>query len=501
MDSQFFNRLWTAADALRGSVSSERYMLFVIGILFLKYISDKYAKAKIKIKAKFPDSWKDCLDEVAILTKYGCSFVVPAKSDWNYVSKYASSQEIGAKLNDAFRYLEKFNDSLQGLFEDQDYNSKSLNQIKLGEVVSLFTNSTFSETNDDFVGRTYEYFLGNFFKKQGQKGGEFYTPKSVVELLVEIIEPHGGEIYDPACGTGGMFIRAKYYMDQKKDKISLTVYGQESLNKVWRLAYINLLIHGFDADDIKLGSPADTFLDDQHKDKTFDFALANPPFNVKNWGQQHLKEDYRFQWAMPPKGNANYAWLLNILTKLKDNGRAGVVLANGSLTSQRKEEKHLRQVFLEKNKIEAIITLPDKLFHTVTIPACLWIFNNAKKTKDVLMVHGTDLKGEMLSKKLRQLTNEEILKIKNVVLRFRSGEEIDEVDFAKSVDLKIIKENDYSFSPGLYINSSEIEEKYSPEQLRAEIKNLAKDIELGFDSLKEIQHKVNKVIKKVTEEN
>ena len=471
----------------------------------MKYISERFTKTEKSIKQKFPDNWESVISEEAILVKYGCPFVLPEQAKWSYITKYASSNEIGSKLNRAFALLEKTNKNLKGLFVDQDYSSKELQQSKLGQVISLFANySDLTNRDDDFVGQTYEYFLGNFFKKQGQKGGEFYTPKSIVQLLVKVIEPGSGTIYDPACGTGGMFVQSKRYIEKQNGPQNnfLTVYGQESLTKIWKLAHINLLIHGFDGDDVKLGGQAaDTFLDDQHPNKKFDFIFANPPFNIKNWGYDYLQKDSRWKWGKPPKGNANYAWLSNILAKLKKQGRAGVVLANGSLTSQNKQEKKMREVFLKENKIEAIISLPDKLFHTVSIPVCLWILNNAKVTTDVLMVHGADFSGEMLSKKLRQLTEKEITRIQKVVAQFRNNQSINEEGFAKSVSKDQIKENDFSFSPGFYAQPLDSQSTTSDDfkQIKNQIRELSDEIETTFNSIKKLEKPLKESIKKIVQ--
>lgn len=499
MDRQLEQRLWAAADHMRGNISSEQYMHIVIGILFIKSMSDKYTNAIRRLKEKYGDKWEYFAENLDVLASdYNCSFIIPEKATWEYISEYASTPEIGSIIDQAFLLIEQKNITLKGLF-DKNYNRSELDQTRLGNVVSEFSNIDINKYGDDIIGRVYEYFLGQFFLKQGQKGGEFYTPSCVVKLLVELIEPNKGTIYDPACGTGGMFVQArKHLIEIGEDPTSLTVYGQEFQDKTWKLARINLLLQGFNSNDIHLGEKsADTFTNDLHKGLTFDYILANPPFNQKKWGLESLKNDARWQWGLPPANNANYAWLSHMVSKLKvPNGRAAVILANGSLSGARSNEVEFRRRMIEDNKVEMIVSLPDKLFYTTGIPVSVWVFSNQKKTKDVLFVDASSMEGKMLSKKLRVLEDEDIKKIKSELVKFRNGEDVKEVGFSKTVSVDELKASDYSFVPGRYVGF--VEEEIDVAQLKADIKESSKELKALFkefvELIPEVEEAINKAI-------
>ncbi len=497
MDKELEKKLWTAADHMRGNISSEQYMHVVIGIMFVKSMSDKYTNALEKIKEEYGDKWKYFAEDHDILiSDYNCSFIIPEEATWEYISQYASSPEIGAKIDNAFLLIEDKNAVLKGLF-DKNYNRAELDQTRLGNVVSEFSNIDISKYGDDVIGRIYEYFLGQFFLKQGQKGGEFYTPPCIVKLLVELIDPKEGSLYDPACGTGGMFVQAKkHLMDIGEDPSSLTIYGQEFQDKTWKLARINLLLQGFNAVDVNLGDrSADTFKSDHHKGKTFDYILANPPFNQKQWGLEELENDPRWQWGKPPKNNANYAWLSHMLYKLDPTkGRAAVILANGSLSGAKKDEIEFRRRVLEDNKLEMIISLPDKLFYTTGIPVSVWVFNNNKQTKDVLFVDASNLDGEMVSKKLRVLKDSDIELIKETLTEFRNGKKIEEIGFSKSVSVDEIRESDYSLVSGRYVGF--IKEEIDEEQLKKELLESSKELKQLFKEFNELMPEVEEAIDK-----
>ncbi len=491
MDKELERKLWSAADSLRGNISSEQYMHVVIGILCLKYISDKYDKKIEQLKKSYPKKWNVLEDKDFLGT-----FFVPKESSWEYISKFAASNEIGEKIDQAFIELENKNEDLKGLF-DKKYNREELDQQKLGMVISEFSDIDILKEGEDIMGRVYEYFLGEFFKKQGQKGGEFYTPKSITRLLIDIIDPKEGLIYDPACGTGGLFIQSKQHIIENNGDFSkLTIYGQEYQNKTWKLARINLLINGFNINDTHLGNKsADTFSEDQHKDKNdFDYVIANPPFNQKKWGLDKLENDPRWKWGIPPKNNANYAWISHMLYKLDKKGKAGIVLANGSLSASGKSELEFRKNLILNNKVDAIISLPDKLFYTTGIPACLWILNNDKKTKNILMIDAYNFKGKMLSKKLRELTLEENNKILNIYNKHNEGQKIEEIGFAKSINLKEIEENDYSFVPGRYVGF--VEEEIDTEKIKKEIKETSIELKKLLNEFQDLIPKVEESIEK-----
>ncbi len=497
MDKEFEKKLWAAADALRGNISSEKYMHIVIGILFLKHMSDKSAFAVEELKKEYPDNWESYKDDLDFLQEYGVSFLIPEKAHWDYVKTFSTQPEIGEVIDNAFTLIEESNIELRGLF-DKGYNREELDQSRLGQVVSIFSNIEIKDDKDIF-GRVYEYFLGNFFLKQGQKGGEFYTPKSIVDLLSRIVNPEGKEtktIYDPTAGTGGMLVQARRAIEEKGgNPDNLIAYGQELMNETWKLSRVNLLLHGFNVNSVHLGNKsADTLQEDLHKNEKFDYIMANPPFNVKKWGQENLLDDSRWVWGVPPKGNANYAFLSHMISKLSDKGRGATVLANGSLSGSGKDEVLIRQNLIKGNKIDAIISLPDKLFYTTGIPVCIWVFNNDKKNEDVLMIEAKALEGNMLSKKNRELTESDITKIVDHYKNHSQGKSIEEIGFAKTINAKEIEENDWSFVPGRYVGI--VKEEVDEEATKAEIKELSKELNKLFDEFEELIPKVKESIKK-----
>jgi len=487
-------KLWKAADELRGNISSEEYMYVIIGILFIKQMSDAYDNA---VKIMTEKGQKDSIKDKDYLNDY-CNFEVPEKASWKYISNFASSPKIGQVLDEAFYEIEKINPDLMGLF-DKNYSREYLDQSKLGKVVSIFENSDLSSYGEDIIGRTYEYFLGEFFIKQGQKGGEFYTPKSIVSLMVNIINPIDGKLYDPCCGTGGMFVQARQHLiEENLNTDNLLIFGQEYQNKTWKLARINLLLQGFQNDNVKLGhESADTFSNDLHKNEKVDYVLANPPFNLKVWGRQGLEQDTRWKWGLPPQNNGNYAWLSLIIDKLDEKGKAAIVLANGSLTSSTKEEKSIREAFLKQNLVSAIIMLPDKLFYTTGIPACIWIFDKSKINKEILFIDASGL-GTLLegSKKNKELKQDVINKISLTYKDFEKGNSINESGFAKSVSFKEISEKEFSLLPGTFIEIKE-NEKRSDAEIKSELKKNIYDLENLFEESKNLELKIKDAIKKM----
>lgn len=490
------SKLWNAANQLRGNMSAEEYMHVILGILFLKYISDKFDKSKKNLEKD--GLTLDMLSNSQFFSKYN-AFKVPKKSHWNKIMSYSNSNDIGLIMDHAFVELEKENKMLEGLF-NKNYNGEGIDQNKLGEVIKIFSNEDFTNAQEDIIGRIYEYFLGKFFKDRGQKGGEFYTPKTIVELIVNLIKPLEGSIYDPCCGTGGMLVQAKRYISEHEGNIdNVVVYGQEYNSTTWKLAKLNLVLNGFSLKNPKnrgvLGEKsANTFTNDQHLNEKFDFIMANPPFNMKNWGREQLKNDPRWSFGLPPKNNANYAWLSHIVSKLSSKGRAGIVLANGSLSGSGKEEIAIRKNMVEKNKLDAIITLPDKLFYTTGIPASIWIFNNDKKTNKILMLDGSQLEGKMISKKLRELAKEDILKFDQEYSKHLEGKDIEKIGFAKTIDKKELEENDYSFVPGRYVGFEE--EKIDKKEIKKEIKKSAKELKELFKEIEKLTPKIEEAIDK-----
>lgn len=498
------NKLWEAANALRGNLSAEEYMHTILGILSLKYISDRYEVGIKKLKEQGLELSEISKDIFYFEFK---SFIVPNEANWKYLMKFATTSEIGQKIDNAFLKLEETNEKLRGIF-NKNYNREGIDQIKLGEVIRIFSDEDFSqEGHEDIIGRIYEYFLGKFFKDRGQKGGEFYTPASIVQLIIHVLKPMSGSIYDPACGTCGMLVQSKRYIEAHEGKLDdIMVYGQEYNSVTWKLGKLNLVLNNFplvdsDGNGVLGNVSADTFTNDQHRDKKFDYVMANPPFNLDNWGRESLLDDPRFKkYGIPPKGNANYAWLEHIISKLSNKGLGACILANGSLSSSGKDEKQIRKNFIESdhgNIVDAIIELPDKLFYNVGIPACIWIFNKNKKHKNVLMISGSSIKGIMVSKKLRELTENDINRISDIYIKHANGEIINEPGFAKTITKQHFEENDYSFVPGRYVEI--IEEKIDEEKTKTEIVNLGKELETLFNEFDELVPKVKESIKKAME--
>lgn len=356
--------LYAAADKLIGAVMPHDYMKMVLGLIFLKYVSDRF-DAKYKQLVAEGDGFEEEKDAYA----EDNVFWIPETARWGYIKKFVKDEKIGTILDQALIDIEKENDELRGILP-KVYSKGDVDKRRLGELVDLFSNNLSTENmTGDLFGRCYEYFLGEFSKKFGQKGGEFYTPRCVVDLIVNMIEPFNGRVYDPCCGSGGMFSQSVNFIKQHQGNINnISVYGQELNPDTWRMAKMNLAIRGITAD---LGdSYGDTFHDDKHKTLRADFIMANPPFNISDYGQPSLLEDPRWIYDIPPQGNANYAWIQHIISKLSPRGVAGFVLANGSLSTSSKQEYNIRQKMLEEGIVDCIIALPTNLFSTVTIPAC-----------------------------------------------------------------------------------------------------------------------------------
>lgn len=493
-------KLWDSADALRGNLSAEEYMHVVLDILVLKYINDKYDNAIVKLE-KMGFS-KNEISKEELSTED--AFDVPEKSKWSYIMKFVNTPSIGEVLDDALIELGKANEELQGIFS-ATYNDEDIDKTRLSEVIKIFQYGDLSNHGEDILGRIYEYFLGNFFLKRGQKGGEFYTPRSIVRLITLFLKPTKGRIYDPACGTGGMLVQAKQYIESVEGNLNeITVYGQEFNKTTWNLAKLNLILNGFSILNINdkgelegaLGKQsADTFTNDQHKDRVFDYIMANPPFNLKVWRREELESDPRWVYGLPPKNNANFAWLQHILYKLAPKGKAGVVLANGSLTSSTGGEDDIRKKIIQDNKVSCIVSLPDKLFYTTGISACIWFFDNNKSSNDVLFIDAQEL-GTLIegSKANKEIKDENLKKLASIYSDFEQGKKIDIPGLAKSVSIDEIKENDYSLLPGKYISIPETKRK-DPEIIKKELKEDINELTKLIDESKELENELLEAIK------
>jgi type I restriction enzyme M protein len=452
-------QLWQMADALRGSMDAAEYKHVVLGLIFLKYISDAFEEQHAKLVAdKKSGADPEDPDEYRALS----IFWVPPEARWAHLKASARQPTIGRLVDDAMAGIERDNPALKGVLP-KDYARPALDKTRLGQLIDLVSNIKVGDERSrakDVLGRIYEYFLSQFASAEGKKGGEFYTPRCVVKLLVEMIEPYRGRVYDPCCGSSGMFVQSVEFIrahakgngNGGKAKSDISIYGQESNYTTWRLAKMNLAIRGIDG-QIAHG---DTFHDDRHPDLRADFLLANPPFNVSDWGGDRLREDKRWKYGVPPSGNANFAWVQHIVHHLAPAGVAGFVLSTGSLTSRNAAEFAVRKALVDAGLVDCIVELPGQLFYTTPIPACLWFLS--RKTADVqrpsttLFIYARAL-GEMRTQTHRELTAGEV---ERVVATFHSwraetSSYKDVVGFCKSASVEEIQRHKYSLAPGRYV--------------------------------------------------
>ena len=391
----FEQKLWTTADKLRNNMDAAEYKHVVLGLIFLKYISDSFEALHKKLES---DSESDPEDKDEYLAER--VFWVPKEARWQYLQDYAKQTEIGKIIDDAMESIEKENHSLRGVLP-KEYARPALDKRRLGELIDLIGTLGLGDEESkkkDILGRVYEYFLGEFADAEGKKGGQFYTPSSIVCVLVEMLEPYKGRVYDPCCGSGGMFVQAEKFVEEHWGRINdVSIFGQESNPTTWKLAKMNMAIRGIDSTKIALG---DTFHNDQHKDMKANFIIANPPFNISDWGGERLREDSRWRYGIPPTGNANFAWVQHMLYHLAPTGVMGSVLANGSMSSNTSGEGDIRKALVEKDKVDCIVALPSQLFYNTMIPACLWFLRHEKNKRDnqVLFIDARKM-GEMVSRK------------------------------------------------------------------------------------------------------
>ncbi len=480
-------KLWKAAGKMIGAVPVSEYKFIVLGLIFLKYISDSFEDKYQQLRAEGYGLEEDRDSYIADNV-----FYVPAKARWEYINSKSKSPDIGQVIDDAMEEVEKENPSLKGVLIKQ-YNKPEWKNVNLGELIDLFTNIKVGskEAKDkDIFGRIYEYFLGEFAANELQKGGEFYTPACLVRTMVEMIEPYKGRIYDPACGSGGMFVQSiKFIQRHQGNKYHLNIYGQEKNPTTWKLAKMNLAIRGINNEG--LGKFADdTFHNDLHKDLKADFVLANPPFNISDWGQEKLLDDPRWKYGVPPKGNANYAWLQHMISKLSVNGKAAIILANGSLSAGGQEEE-IRKNLIEADLVDCILSMPSNLFYTVTIPCSIWIINRNKKQKEKTLFLDARNLGTMVTRKLRELSEEDIMKIADTYHKYQNNENYEDVaGFCKVSTIEEIKENNYVLTPGRFVGTEEQEDAGIPYEEK--MKTLTTELKEQFEESHKLEEEIRK---------
>jgi type I restriction enzyme M protein len=492
--------LWKAADKLRGSMDAAQYKDFVLGLVFLKYVSDSFEERRAQIREDVladgvPEARLDqFLDDRDEYAREGV-FWVPEGARWDRLAAQAKSAAVGELIDNAMDALMKTNASLTGVLP-KIFNRDNVDQRRLGELVDLISDARFTGHGDksarDVLGEVYEYFLEKFARAEGKRGGEFYTPATVVRLLVEVLEPYTGRVYDPCCGSGGMFVQAeKFVLAHRGRRDAIAVYGQESNERTWRLAQMNLAIHGINGNLSKRWE--DTFYSDRHPDLRADYILANPPFNMSDWARR--ADDPRWRFGAPPAGNANFAWLQHIVSKLAERGSAGVVLANGSMAAQQSGEGQIRAAMVEADLVACMIALPPQLFRTTQIPACLWFLTKDKTPQgakhlndrrgEVLFIDARNL-GTLINRTERILTDEELARIAGTYHAWRGTGSAREQGFAYenipgfcySATLEEIRKYDHILTPGRYVGSAEVDDGDEP--IAEKIDRLTKELFAHF---------------------
>ena len=479
----FEEQIWRAADKLRGNIDASEYKNVVLGLIFLKYISDKFDQRYQELIQE-GEGFEEDRDEYT----YENIFFVPEGARWKNIAAAAHTPEIGKVIDEAMRLIEAENDRLKNILP-KNFARQELDKRRLGDVVDLFTNVQMAEKGDtrDILGRTYEYCLAKFAEAEGKNAGEFYTPACVVKTLVEVIEPYHGRVYDPCCGSGGMFVQSTEFVKRHQGNINdLAIYGQESNPTTWKMATMNLAIRGIDADLGKFN--ADTFFNDVHKTEKFDFILANPPFNLSDWGGDRLKDDPRWEYGIPPEGNANFAWVQHMIHHLNRNGRMGMVLANGSLSSQTSGEGDIRANIVKADLVEGIIAMPDKLFYSTGIPVSLWIISKQKAQPGKTLFIDARNMGTMVSRKLREFTDDDIAKVAGAFDAFRDGTLEEEKGFSAAVSIEDIAKQDYILTPGRYVGIADLEEDDEP--FEEKMARLTSEISKCFEESNRLQQQI-----------
>jgi type I restriction enzyme M protein len=496
--------LWQSADKLRKNIDAAEYKHYVLGLLFLKYVADAFEELHTKILNKEGEfAYDDPEDKLVYSSKY--VFFVPTNARWSYLVSRAKLPTIGEDIDSAMDLIEKENPKLRGVLPKQ-FGKPQLDKMILGELIDVINNIKIGDEaarKKDLLGVVYEYFLGQFALAEGRKGGQFYTPRSVVQLLIEMLQPTKGKVYDPCCGSGGMFVMSEKFVLQHQGRIDdINIYGQESNQTTWRLAVMNLAIRGIDSEHVKWNNEG-SFLKDAHPDLKADYIIANPPFNISEWSGELLRNDGRWKYGAPPVGNANYGWLQHMLYHLSPTGKAGVVLSKGALTTKQSGEYEIRKAMLEDGVIDCIVNMPTKLFLNTQIPACLWFLNRGKNRQrkgEVLFIDARNL-GFLVNKRTREFTNEDLAQISETYHHWSNSRDAynDIPGFCKSATLEDIKAMDYVLTPGRYIGLPDDEDDFNfnesfiklqeelEQQMHEEVK-LNERIRVNLAKLKEVEN-------------
>ena len=484
-DIGFEKKIWDAACVLRGNIDASEYKSVVLGLIFLKYISDRFEEKYNQLKEE-GDGFEEDIDEY---TSEGI-FFVPQGARWSDVAAKAHTPEIGVTIDNAMRSIEKENKRLKDILP-KNFARPELDKRRLGDVVDLFTNIKMIDQDNekDILGRTYEYCLAKFAEQEGKLAGEFYTPSCVVRTLVEILQPYHGRVYDPCCGSGGMFVQSAKFIENHSGNINdISVYGQDSNPTTWKLAQMNLAIRGIDAD---LGQyNADTFFNDCHPTLRADFIMANPPFNLSDWGADKLQDDVRWKYGIPPASNANFAWLQHMIYHLAPNGRIGMVLANGSLSSQSGGEGEIRKNIINDDLVDCIVAMPAQLFYTTQIPVSLWFVSRNKEQKNKTLFIDARKMGTMVTRKLRELTDEDIKKLADTYKAYVDGTLEDVKGYCAVKDTKDIAEQDYILTPGRYVGIEEQENDGEP--FEEKMARLTSELSDMFKKSHELEEEIRK---------
>ncbi|MDN5309169.1 MAG: type restriction enzyme protein [Methanolobus sp.] len=495
----FEEKMWQAADKLRNNMDAAEYKHVVLGLIFLKYISDAFEEKHEELSQ---DDYSDAEDPDEYLAEN--IFWVPPEARWTYIENNAKKPEIGKIVDDAMSAIERDNQTLKGVLP-KNYAREGLDKQRLGELIDLIGTIGLGDKESkskDVLGRVYEYFLGMFADAEGKRGGQFYTPQSIVRVLVEMIEPYHGRIYDPCCGSGGMFVQSEKFIEAHGGKLGdISVYGQESNQTTWRLCQMNLAIRGIDS-NIKWG---DTFHNDQHKDLKADFILSNPPFNDSDWKGEQLADDSRWTYGVPPRGNANFAWVQHYISHLSPTGIAGFVLANGSMSSNTSGEGEIRKTIVEADLVDCMIALPGQLFYNTAIPACLWFIARDKKNNrfrdrrgEVLFIDARKM-GVLRDRTHRELTEEDITRIAGTYHAWRGEKEAGQYEdvpgFCKSATLEDVRKHGHVLTPGRYVGAETQEDDGEPFEEKME--RLTSQLSEQFEQSRELEEKIRANLKKI----